>query len=534
MKKNRSNQYLLLTVLVLFSCTPANNAVIAQARPNIIYIMSDDHTSQAIGAYKSRLAILNPTPNIDQLAAEGMLFQNAFCTNSICTPSRATIVSGQYSQTNGVLDLDGNLPPERQYLPMEMKKLGYSTAIIGKWHLEDEPGTFDYYKVLPGQGKYFDPVFHEKGKGTWPDNLVKTTGHSTDIITDEALKYLKTGKDKSKPFFFMLHFKAPHDDFEFAPRYKDYLENVEIPEPASLYSQPYFGSEATRGKNDSLINYIGTSVSDRQRQRNYVKFYKIDSTLPANTKTHLAYQEYLKRYLRCVKGVDDNLKRLFDYLKKEGLWENTVIIYTGDQGMMLGEHDYQDKRWMYDESMRMPFIVHYPKMIKSGSKTDLLINNTDYAPTMIELAGGKTPAFMQGKSFIRTLEGKPETSWREATYYRYWMHIIHHYVPAHFGIRTKEYKLIFYYGKHYLPESEFKNFYWANNYKGIEGNTPAAWELYDLKNDPQELHNRYNDPAYKEIIAKLKLELKRQRETLNETDAKYPMIQAIVDQHWND
>lgn len=219
----------------------------------------------------------------------------------------------------------------------------------------------------------------------------------------------------------------------------------------------------------------------------------------------------MKDYLRCVKGVDDNLGRLFAYLKKEGLWENTVIIYTGDQGMMLGEHDFADKRWMYEETMRMPFIVHYPAQIKKEQKTALLINNTDYAPTMIELAGGKAPEYMQGKSFISTLMGKEETEWREATYYRYWMHIIHHFVPAHFGIRTKDYKLIFYYGKHYLPKEEFESHYWADRYNGVGRTTPAAWEFYDLKNDPQELHNRYNDPKYKELIAKLKVELKRQR-----------------------
>ncbi|GAF03639.1 sulfatase family protein [Saccharicrinis fermentans] len=482
-------------------------------RPNIIFIMADDHTSQSIGAYGGRLARLNPTPNLDKLASEGMLFENAFCNNSICSPSRASIISGQYSQTNGVLDLDHHLDVDKQYLPIEMKKLGYSTAIIGKWHLGNEPVNFDYYKVLPVQGKYFNPVFREKGKGTWPNNLVKTEGHSSDVITDLSIDYLEK-LDKSKPFFLMHHYKAPHDMFEYAPRYKDYLADVEIPEPASLYNQPFFGSEATRGRNDSLRHVIGTSISPRNTQHNrhssYTKLF-YGTVQDKQMGTHLAYQKYLKDYLRCVKGVDDNLGRLFAYLKKEGLWENTVIIYTGDQGMMLGEHDFADKRWMYEETMRMPFIVHYPAQIKKEQKTALLINNTDYAPTMIELAGGKAPEYMQGKSFISTLMGKEETEWREATYYRYWMHIIHHFVPAHFGIRTKDYKLIFYYGKHYLPKEEFESHYWADRYNGVGRTTPAAWEFYDLKNDPQELHNRYNDPKYKELIAKLKVELKRQR-----------------------
>jgi len=502
-----------------------------QTKPNIIFIMADDHTTQGIGIYGSRLAKLNPTPTIDKLAKDGIVFQNAFCTNAISTPSRACIITGQYSQTNGALDLDGHIDPAKQYLPLEMKKLGYTTAMIGKWHLESEPSAFDFYEVLPGQGKYFNTDLLVKGKGEWPKNIVKNTGHSTDIITDATLEYLKH-RDKTKPFFLMHHYKAPHDMFENAPRYDSYLENVEIPEPASMYNQPFWGSEGTRGRNDSLIHKIGTSISDRNMYRNYVQDFLKDS-VHGPLATHLSYQIYLKKYLRCVKGVDDNLARLFDYLKKEGLWENTVIIYTGDQGMMLGEHDLQDKRWMYDESMRMPFIVHYPKMIKAGQKTDLLINNTDFAPTMIELAGGKTPDYMQGKSFINTLKGKSETNWRTATYYRYWMHQIHHYVPAHFGIRTKEYKLIFFYGSFWRPVEDYKNFYWAKQYVDIDKNTPPAWELYDLKNDPEELHNRYNDPAYKEIIANLKLELKKQREELHETDANFPKIQKIIDNNWD-
>ena len=270
-----------------------------------------------------------------------------------------------------------------------MKKLGYSTAIVGKWHLHTEPVNFDYYKVLPGQGKYFNPSFNEKGKGVWPKNEVKSVGHSSDVITDISIDYLKN-RDKTKPFFLMHHYKAPHDMFEYAQRYEDYLKDVEIPEPSSLYNQPYFGSEGTRGKNDSLLGYIGTSISPRNKNANehsnYSKLF-YPEVLDEKEATHLAYQKYLKDYLRCVKGVDDNLGRLFNYLKAEGLWENTVIIYTGDQGMMLGEHDFIDKRWMYDEAMRMPFIVHYPKGISKGQVTDLLINNTDYAPTMIELAG---------------------------------------------------------------------------------------------------------------------------------------------------
>ncbi|WP_245729878.1 sulfatase family protein [Lutibacter oricola] len=501
-------------------------------QPNIIYIMSDDHASHAIGAYGGRLENLNMTPKLDKLASEGMLFKNVFCNNSICTPSRASIITGQYPQTNNVLDLDHKLDTEKQFLPIELKKLGYKTAVIGKWHLKNEPVNFDYYKTLPSQGKYFNPTFNEKGKGNWPKNIVKSAGHSSDVITNSAIEYIKN-RDKSKPFFLMHHFKAPHGYFEYAPRYENYLANTEIPEPASMYYQPNWGSEGTRGKNDSLRNYIGTSISGRHKYSNYYKHFFNDS-LNGPKSAHLSYQRYMKDYLRCVKGIDDNIGRLIDFLKKENLLENTIIIYTSDQGMMLGEHDFQDKRWMYEESMRMPFIMYYPKMIKAGTISELLINNTDFAPTIIELAGGKTPKYMQGHSFINTIKGKTEKKWRTATYYRYWMHIVHHYVPAHFGVRSKDYKLMFFYGKHYLPEEEHKKHYWAKTYHGEEKETPHTWEFYDLKNDPQETHNRYNDPAYQKIIAELKEELKKQRKELNETDKDYPKIEAIVEKHWND
>ncbi|MEO0795484.1 MAG: sulfatase [Verrucomicrobiota bacterium] len=513
-------------------CFAAAISLNAADRPNIIFIMSDDHAAEAFGVYDSHLSGLDPTPNLDRLAAEGVLFENAFCNNSICTPSRASIMTGQYPQTNGVLDLDGVLEPEKQYLPMEMKKLGYSTAMIGKWHLKSEPVKYDYYKVLPGQGLYFDPVFREKGRGEWPDNVVESTGHSSDVITDITIDYLEN-LDRSKPFFIMHHYKAPHDEFEFAPRYKDYLADVKVPEPESLYSQKGFGSIATRGEEDSLRTVIGTSVSDRHERRNYTKNYvKEPGDMSTEEKTSQSYQTYLKDYLRCVKGIDDNLGRLFDYLKAEGLWENTIIIYTGDQGFMLGAHDLIDKRWMYEEAMRMPLIIHYPKELQTGVETDLIVNNTDFAPTMIDLAGGEVPDYMQGRSFANTLKGLPEEDWRTSTYYRYWMHMIHHWVPAHFGVRTKDYKLILYYGKNYVPEENWNDFYWGKQYEGYLGETPVAWEFYDLRNDPNEMTNQYGNPEYAAVIKELKAELERSRIELDETDEQYPELQAIIEANW--
>lgn len=482
----------------------------ADDRPNVLFIMSDDHTSQAIGAYGSRLAKLNPTPNIDSLAKGGMRFDRVFCNNSICTPSRASIITGQYSKANGVLDLTGNIPPERQYLPIEMGKAGYHTAMIGKWHLKKEPAAFEYYCVLPGQGKYFDPTFRVRGDRPWPRNTIKKDGqHSSDAVTDIGLEWLKNGWDRERPFFLMHHFKAPHDMFKNAKRYDGYLEDATIPEPANLHNQPAagFGSVASRG--------YGSGLAKGHESWQLGRKLGIDQSLPNPEYTKANYQKYLKRYLRCVKGVDDNVKRLVDFLRAAGELDNTIIVYTGDQGFFLGEHDLMDKRWIYEESMRMPFIVHYPKAVKAGSTNDWLINNTDFAPTILALAGVTAPDQMQGSNFASALRGEPRPAdWRTATYYRYWMHMAHNLrVPAHFGIRTERYKLIFFYGC--TPTGAQK--------------TPVAWELYDLKNDPFEMQNQYANPKYAEVLADLKEQLWKTHTALDETDHDYPQIQAIID-----
>ncbi|MDX1285447.1 MAG: sulfatase-like hydrolase/transferase, partial [Draconibacterium sp.] len=435
-------------------------------------------------------------------------------------------------QTNGVLDLDGNIPPEKQFLPQEMKELGYETAMVGKWHLKKEPAAFDFYTVLPGQGKFHNPDFRIRGEKAWPENIIKMEGHSSDCITDITLDWLKNKRNKNKPFFLMHHYKAPHDMFEFAERYSDYLEDTFIPEPASMYYRGNHGSVATRGEDDSLINDIGSSIGHRNKYRDMGKHMDIDQSIPDPEYTHLAYQEYLKRYLRCVKGIDDNLERLFNYLKEEGILDNTIIIYTGDQGFYLGEHDYIDKRWMYEESMRMPFFVRYPKKISAESRTDAIINNTDFAPTIIEMAGGIVPEYMQGHSFKSILEtGEEPEGWQQSTYYRYWMHMFHgHANPAHFGIRTKDYKLIFFYGRYWKPEIQKTRNNWYRQYE----TTPVAWEFYDLKRDPLEMQNEYSNPEYTSIITDLKKQLAAKRKELNEEDSYFPHIQEVIDRHWND
>ncbi len=526
-----------------------------RAKPNILFIMSDDHCARAMGIYNSRLAPLNPTPNLDALARQGMVFDNVFCANSICTPSRASIMTGQYSHRNGVYDLYDTLPGEKCHLPREMKRAGYTTAVVGKWHLKDSPKYFDYFSVIAGQGRYMNPTMHVSEGGVqrrvrFDSTLVRDIdvkdyqGHSSDVLTDITLDWLQNRRDKDKPFFLMHHFKAPHDMFVYADRYEDYLKDADIPEPGNLYDQPSpeFGSVATRGENDSLVGVIGSTISPQRTKRNLTRYYrkKIEKLtgredLTDRELTHHAYQLYVKEYLRCVKGIDDNLQRIIDCLKKNDLLNNTVIVYTSDQGMLLGEHDYIDKRWMYEESIRMPLIVHYPPMVAAGGRNEWLINNTDFAPTLLSLAGMRKPEYMQGHSFVAALKGASEPQeWRQGTYYRYWMHMAHgHNNPAHFGIRTKQHKLIFFYGMDYtdthnerLVTKHGGNRFWKN--------TPVAWEFYDLSKDPHEMNNRYGDPDYQAIVSSLKLQLKRLREEIGDTDQDYPRIQEAIKAHWDE
>jgi len=516
---HRSPLTILLTAMAMTGTVRTASQMAAEAkaaeRPNVIFIMSDDHAAQAVGAYGSRLAKLNPTPVIDTLAKEGLLFENCFVTNSICAPSRACIITGQYNHVNGVHTLSGRVTPENQYLAIEMRNAGYETAMIGKWHLKEEP-NFDYYKVLPGQGSYNDPSFKEKTAGQWPSNVVRMRGHSSDCITDSTLAWLKS-RDKNKPFFLMHHYKAPHDMFTNAARYNTYLEDVDIPEPESMWRQPNFGSIATRGHNDECYRYIGTSIGRRHAFRNYTKSWAKDPGLSDEAAMRMAYQTYLKKFLRCVKGVDDNLGRLFDYLKKEGVFDRTVIMYTGDQGFMLGEHDYMDKRWMYDESQRMPFLVRYPRTIEAGQRTDAIIENVDFAPTMLDFVGVKTPKYMQGRSFKAICEtGKEPEDWKQEAYYRYWMHMAHHWNPAHVGIRTKDHKLIFYYGCDMNGKHQ----------------TPPGWELYDLQKDPREVDNVYDDPHYADVVKKLKRQLSELRKRIKDTDDDFPEIRKVIDEFW--
>ena len=490
-------------------------------RPNILFIMADDHGANAISSYGSRLKTVFETPHLDRIANDGVRLSNCHCTNSICTPSRATILTGQHSHTNGVRTLADKLDPAQNTCVKMLQSNGYATAIIGKWHLKTEPQGFDYYHILPGQGRYFDPQFIEigadwsqRGSGDNPQWGTVHEGYVTDLITDFTLDWLKQ-RDTSKPFFLMCHHKAPHDHFEYHPRHEHLFDDIDIPEPDSLWEDRSHRSEGSR--------QYGTSISERNAKRNAVQLMSqpdyptgpLDLTgLDTTERTKAAYQKYLRDYLRTVKAIDEGVGRLLDYLDEAGLSDNTIVIYTSDQGMFLGEHDYMDKRWIFDEALQMPFLMRFPKEIPAGTLCNDIISNVDFAPTFLDYAGLLPTDDMEGRSFRANVEGNTPTDWSQRVYYRYWMHSTHHDVPAHYGLRTRDYKLIFFYG---LP---------LDAAGALPDPTPPGWELFDLKNDPHELHNVYDDPSYADVAKQLKAELFELKQALGDVDSVYPELMA--------
>jgi arylsulfatase A-like enzyme len=460
----------------------ASTSGMQQRQPNIIYIMADDHASHAISSYGSRI---NKTPNIDRIAREGVRLTNCFCTNSICTPSRAAILTGQYSHRNGVYTLQDRLDPAKNHVAKQLQQAGYQTAMIGKWHLASDPAGFDYWNILPGQGLYHDPVFI--------DNGTKRTiqGYCTDIIGDLSLDWLRK-RDRSKPFFLMSHHKAPHRAWQPGPKYRDMLSDSTVPEPDNLYEH-YENRPAAVAAVKMRVGEDMTPTDVKQ---------PLPPDKMGDDLRRWAYQLYIKDYLRCVQSVDDNVGRILKFLDDEGLAQNTIVIYTSDQGFFLGDHGWYDKRMMYEESLRMPFVMRYPQGIRAGTVNRDITLNIDFAPTFLDYAGAKVPPDMQGVSFRGNLEGHTPKSWRKSMYYRYWMHNSNdHHVPAHYGVRTDRYKLIYYYGK-------------PLGMKGAQPpDTEPAWELFDLKNDPREMKNLYADPKYATVVGDLKAELARlQRE----------------------
>ena len=460
----------------------------SSSRPNVIWIFSDDHSYQTIGAYGGRFQKLNPTPNIDRIAKEGMRFDRFYVANSVCAPSRATLLTGKFSHLNGKYDNVGDFDHSQQTFPKLLRQAGYQTALIGKIHLDGKMQGFDYWEVLPGQGQYFNPGFVSE------EGTKKTTGYVTDIITDKALNWLKTGRDPKKPFMLMIHNKAPHRSWEPADRDMNRYEEVEIPEPGNL-----FDDYATRGvaaheqkmgigavmelKSDLKVS--GNVIGKYAARNKYIAEHKLEGKDLVRWK----YQQYMKDYLRCIWAVDENIGRVLEYLDQSELAANTVVMYSSDQGFYNGEHGWFDKRFMYEESFRTPFIAKWPGVIKPGSVNTDLAQNIDWAETFLDIAGAPIPADMQGVSMVPLLKDQKPADWRKSLYYHYYEYPAVHSVRRHEGVFDKRYKLIRFYGED-VPNGE-------------------EWEFYDLESDPSEMNNVYSKIENAAKISEMKTELQR-------------------------
>ena len=493
----------------------ATSVFAADSRPNIIFIFTDDHAAHAMSAYGSRI---NSTPNLDRIANGGMLFTNCFCTNSICGPSRAVIQTGKHSHLNGFRDNGDRFDGSQQTFPKLLQKAGYQTAVVGKWHLGTAPEGYDYSEVLKGQGPYYNPPMLVNGN----PKPVKHTGYTTDIITDLALKWLQGKRDPNKPFLFMFQHKAPHRNWQPGPKYLNMYDDVEIPEPDNLFDD--WSGRGTAAQTQDMSIRKTMNASDLklsppggltpEQLAVWNKAYEPknkafrEAKLEGDDLIRWKYQRYMKDYLRCVASVDDNVGRVLDYLQDAGLSENTVVIYSSDQGFYLGDHGWFDKRFMYEESYRMPLMASWPGRIKPGSVNHNLVSNLDFAETFLEIAGAEIPGDMQGKSLLSLMQAGPvanpaappamtisysdklldctQPEFRDSLYYHYYEFEADrrtaHMVRRHCGVRNDRYKLIHFYNL-------------------------GEWEFYDLEKDKREMRSFYDDPQYKEIIAQMKIRL---------------------------
>ena len=465
-------------------------------KPNIIFILSDDHTTNAISAYGGLYKEIAPTPNIDKIAHEGAILKNTFATNSICGPSRASILTGTYNHINGYYkNYKGGVFDNTQWtFPQELQKEGYNTALVGKWHLASEPVGFDYYKyhISRGQqGFYWDPVYNDNGVEK------KEVGYATNLTTNFALDWLKNRSNNDEPFCLLLQYKAPHREWSPDKKYEELWEDKELPYP-STFDDDYKTREKTAGNTEMTMDYFcredmkmtpPDSLNKNQKakwlsygfKRNEIVELDKNASPPENKK--LRFQKYIKDYLATIKSVDDNIGKVMDYLKESKLEENTIIIYASDQGFFIGEHGWFDKRFMYEESIRMPFVIKYPGKIKPNTVNEDIITNIDFAPTILEMAGVNIPNSVQGKSFFNNISKNKNDNWRQSMYYHYYEYPFYHHVQPHYGIRNERYKLI--------------HFYYDID----------VWELYDLKEDPNELNNLFYSDKHKELTVQLKQEL---------------------------
>jgi len=487
----------LVLAAVLLASAPA---AVAAARPNIIFIMSDDHAAQAISAYGSRV---NTTPNIDRLGREGLRLDNAFVTNSICTPSRAAILTGQYAHLNGV-PVFNRFDSARDTVAKRLQQGGYYTGMVGKWHLGSDPAGFDRWEIFPGQGAYFDPILYTAtGEKTY------TGRYATDVITDIAIDFLKT-RPAARPFFLMLHHKAPHRPWEPDATHRAQFANRWIPEPETLWDSYATRTDALRENQQRVADDLtrrdlkleppadlaGAERTQWLGEKPVTVTIARDGqavTLTGEALTRWKYQRYMQDYLAVIQAVDDNIGRLLAYLDSSGLAKSTIVIYTSDQGFFLGEHGLFDKRFMYEESLRMPFLVRWPGVIKPGTHSDAMALNVDFAPTFLEAAGLPVPPEMQGRSLVPVLRGQVPRDWRTSMYYRYYHDPGDHNTRAHYGVRTRTHKLVYYWKK-------------------------DQWELFDLVHDPSEMNNLYGQPGHDELTKTLKAELARLKAAVKDDD----------------
>ena len=497
--------------VLFFVCFSIAYSVIADEspkRPNILFIFSDDHATQAIGAYGSKI---NETPNLDRIANEGMLFRNSFCANSICGPSRACILTGKHSHLNGFRRNGNRFDGSQVTFPKLMQRSGYQTAIIGKWHLGSDPTGFDHWEVLPGQGNYYNPDFLQMD-----GSRKRFKGYCTDLITEKALTWLHSRGSDDRPFLLMCQHKAPHRNWSPPVRHYTLYDDLPIEEPQTLFDD-YSGRNALLKQNEMTIsnhmhwghdmklkgdNEFPKHFAGKHANREYDRMTDEqkaawDSAYEPKNRLFLnamrggklsdkdvirwKYQRYIKDYLRCVQAVDDSVGELLQYLDDAGLAKNTIVIYSSDQGFYLGEHGWYDKRWMFEESLQMPLMIRWPGVVDVDSESEALIQNIDYAPTFLEIAGVDIPESIQGDSMMELLrnDGAPDSTWRDAIYYAYYENAGAHNVPVHDGVRTDRYKLMFY------PRSR-------------------SWDLFDLEKDPTEMVSIHDDPNYANVLRGMK------------------------------
>lgn len=511
------NKTIAATTLGISSFIPNLAAQKTEAqRPNIIYIMSDDHAYQAISAYGGPLKNLAPTPNIDRIFRSGVRFDRCLVTNSISGPCRAVILTGKYSHLNGFTRNEGQAPFDgsQQTFPKLLQKAGYATAMVGKWHLGSDPTGFDHWEILPGQGNYYNPDFITK------DGKHREEGYVTELITDKSLKWISDVKSSGKPFMLMMHHKAPHREWQPGPKELTLYKNVVFPEPATLFDD-YSGRGTAERSQDMTIEKTmrieedlklykdkgkmkstGLNRMDENQMEAWNNVYDpiikqfYSSDLSGKQLTSYKYQRYLQDYLACIAAVDKSVGEVLDFLRENGLDKNTIVFYASDQGFYLGEHGWFDKRFMFEESYRTPLLVTWPGVTKPETVNKDMVSNIDIPETILEMAGAPVPSDMQGMSMVQILKGKTPSGWRKEHYYHYYEYPAVHSVKRHYGISTERYKLIHFY------------------------NDIDEWELFDLKKDPMEMKNVYNDPSYSKVKADLHKRLEAARVKFKDTEEK--------------